>query len=104
MAGLFRVKIMNMGEERIVSVCDEELLGKILVDEKRKIKIRIDEPFYGGDLMELDEALEVISSSTQANLIGNRIVEAAIERGLVIREGVIEIAGVKHTQIILDKV
>ncbi|GAY25982.1 hypothetical protein ATG_11850 [Desulfurococcaceae archaeon AG1] len=104
MAGLFRVKIMNMGEERIVSVCDEELLGKVLVDEKRKIKIRIDEPFYGGDLMELDEALEVISSSTQANLIGNRIVEAAIERGLVIREGVIEIAGVKHTQIILDKV
>ncbi|MEM2204512.1 MAG: DUF424 family protein [Sulfolobales archaeon] len=104
MTGLFRVKIMNIGEERIVSVCDEELLGKVLVDEKRKIKIRIDEPFYGGDLMELDEALGVISSSTQANLIGNRIVEAAIERGLVIREGVIEIAGVKHTQIILDKV
>ncbi|HWQ16391.1 MAG TPA: DUF424 family protein [Sulfolobales archaeon] len=104
MAGLFRVKIMNIGEEKIVSVCDEELLGKVLVDEKRRIKVRIDEPFYGGDLMELDEALEIISSSTQANLIGNRIVEAAIERGLVIREGVIEIAGVKHTQIILDRV
>ncbi len=104
MAGLFRVKITDVGGERIVSVCDEELFGKILVDERMRIKIRIDEPFYGGDLMELDEAIEAISTSTQANLFGNRIVEAAMARGLVIKEGVIEIAGIKHTQIILDKV
>ncbi len=103
MAELFRVKVMSVGEERIVSICDEELMGRVLIDERRRIKFRIDEPFYGGDLVELDEALEAIAASTQANLVGNRIVEAAIERGLVPREGVIEIAGVKHVQIILDK-
>lgn len=104
MAGLFRVKVMEINGEKVVSVCDEELMGRTLIDEKRRIKIRIDEPFYGGDLVELDEAIEAIMSSTQANLMGNRIVEAAIERGLAIREGVIEVGGVKHTQIILDRV
>lgn len=103
MAGLFRLKIMDTHGERVVSICDEELMGRTLVDEKKRIKIRIDEPFYGGDLVELEEAIEAIITSTQANLVGNRIVEAAIERGLAVREGVIEIAGIKHTLIILDR-
>jgi hypothetical protein len=33
--------------------------------------------------------------------MGNRIVEAAIERGLTTRESVIEFGGIKHAQIVL---
>jgi len=101
MAGLFRVKIFEIAGEVIVSICDEELLGKIIIDPERGVRIKIDEPFYGGELMDLEEAMNAIASSTQANLMGNRIVEAAIERGLTIRESVIVFGGIKHAQIVL---
>jgi hypothetical protein len=51
--------------------------------------------------MDLEEAMDIIASSTQANLMGNRIVEAAAERGLVAREGIIEFGGVKHAQVVI---
>lgn len=101
MGGLFRLKIFEVSGEVIVSICDEELMGVTIVDSRRGIRMRIDEPFYGGELVDLERAIEAIERSTQANLVGNRIVEAAIERGLAIRESVIDVGGVKHTQIIL---
>jgi len=103
MAGLFRVKIFEVAGEVVVSVCDEELLGTTIIDRERGISFRIDEPFYGGDLVDLEEALSAIESSTQANLVGNRIVDAAIKRGLASKEGVLEVGGVKHTQIVLSR-
>jgi len=101
MVGLFRVKIFEIAGEVVVSVCDEELLGMTIVDNERGISFRVDEPFYGGELVDLEEAIRAIESSTQANLVGNRIVEAAIERGLASRESVLKVGGVKHTQIVL---
>jgi len=101
MAGLFRIKVFEVAGEVVVSVCDEELIGKTLVDIERGIRFKVDEPFYGGELVDLEEAISAIENSTQANLVGNRIVEAAIERGLAAREGVVEVGGVKHTQIVL---
>jgi len=101
LAGLFRVKIFEVAGEVIVSVCDEELLGETIVDPERGVRIRVDEPFYGGELMDLEEAMDIRASSTQANLMGNRIVEAAAERGLVAREGIIEFGGVKHAQVVI---
>lgn len=85
----------------MVSVCDEELLGSTVSDEGLGIEFRVGEPFYGGDLVDLDEALDLIRRSTSANLVGNRIVAAAIESGLARPEGILLIGGVKHAQIYL---
>ncbi len=98
--GEFYVKIFDTGKDRVASICDKDVFGRTLEDSERGIKITIGTPFYGGELMELDEALDIIKRSTIVNLIGNKIVEAAITHGLIVESAVIEIQGVKHVQII----
>jgi len=84
----------------IIAVCDAELLGKTLFDRGKNIKLYIDPLFYQGELVPLDRALEEIMKATIVNIIGKRIVEAALKKGLILRESIIEIDGVPHAQII----
>lgn len=84
----------------IIAVCDAELLGKTLFDRDKNIKLYIDPLFYQGELVSIDKALEEIMKATIVNIIGKRIVEAALKKGLILRESIIEIDGVPHAQII----
>lgn len=85
----------------ILAMCDQEVLGKKLVDDEKKIVLYVDPSFYMGELIMLEDALELLREAVNANLVGNNIVEAAIEKGLVHREAVLVIGGVKHAQIIM---
>ena len=58
------------------------------------------ERFYKGTLCELAEALEAMGKATICNIVGKRIVEAAIECGLVQVGAVIYFGDVPHVQII----
>lgn len=98
MAGKVYIKEFVSEGELVVAVCDEELLGKTISDGR--IKIYVDPSFYGGRLVDVEEALRIIDRSTIANLIGRRIVDAAIKHGLVHPEAVTEINGIPHAQII----
>ncbi|MET1159844.1 MAG: DUF424 family protein [Thermoprotei archaeon] len=97
------VKVFERNSDIVVAVCDRELLGKILIDDEKNINFYVDPTFYGGSLKSIDEALEDIRKATIANLIGNKIVEAAIKEGIILKESVIEISGEKHAQIIMLK-
>ncbi len=95
------VKVHESGSERIVAICDEELLGKTLYDEERRLRFHVSEQFYGGDLVRVEEALVEAMNATILNIVGERIVRAAIERNLIHPEAVIKIAGVPHAQAVL---
>jgi len=82
----------------MVSVCDEELLGRVL--REGKIVFEISEKFYKGSRMTLEEAVAELKNCTIANLVGKNIVDAAIKEKLVHPEAVIRIAGVPHAQIV----
>lgn len=84
----------------VLAICDYELIGKKIVDNDKKITIYIDPVFYQGDLLTINEAVELLREAVIANLIGRNIVEAAVENGLVLKESVIEIAGIPHVQLI----
>ncbi|WFO75863.1 DUF424 family protein [Desulfurococcaceae archaeon MEX13E-LK6-19] len=86
------------GTDHVVAVCDMNLLGKVL--DNRGVKFFVDPVFYGGELVSIEKAIELIRRSTIANLVGKNIVEAAINEGLVHPDAVIEINGVPHAQII----
>lgn len=92
------VKSTRRGREILVAVCDAELLGMTL--EGGRVPFKVDEGFYRGDLMELGEALEFIKIGTIVNLVGKRIVEAAIEAKFVHPEAVLYFGEVPHAQII----
>lgn len=92
------VKVMGRGRRRLVAVCDADLLGKTLRFGKINFEIRRD--FYEGSLVSVREAIELIRSAPNINLIGSLIIDEALREGLVHPQAILDISGVPHTQII----
>ncbi len=67
----------------MVNICDEELLGKIVKDNKLEMRISAD--YFGGDNVNLEEALKMIRKSQVVNLAGTRIVEQTLQANLAPR-------------------
>lgn len=79
-------------------MCDAEILGKTL--KQGNIVFCVREKFYKGSLVSLEEAIDLIHQSTVVNMVGQKIVNKAIEEGLVHPEAVLKIEGIPHAQII----
>lgn len=93
------VKSTRRGRDTLVAVCDAELLGRTL--EGGRVPFKVSEAFYRGVLADIGEALEAMRRATICNLVGKRIVEAAIENGMVHKAAVIYFEDVPHAQIVL---
>ena len=92
------MKLQRSGRYELLAACDAELLGKKL--REGKLVFEVCEDFYKGWKVTVDEAIDLISQSTVVNMIGQRIVERAIETGVVHPEAVLRISGVPHAQIV----
>ena len=92
------VKTVTQGRDRLVAVCDEEILGKTL--EGGKVPFKVSEGFYKGTLGEVDEAIAAMKQATICNLVGKKIVEAAIDCNMVHERAVIYFGDVPHAQIV----
>ena len=64
-----------------------------------RLKLVPEARFYGSAVMKLSEALIMMNGADILNLVGRRIVDAAIANGLVHPDAVIRIAGVPHVQV-----
>ncbi len=83
----------------ILAISDPELIGKSLEDTDKGISFQVTEHFYGTELFDEKEAIEALSAADNANIMGNLIVEVAINHNLISPKNVITISGVKHAQI-----
>ncbi len=81
----------------MVACCDEDCMGKTF--REGKLKLNPETKFYGSSVTTLSEALVMLEGADIINLVGNKIIKAAIERGLVHPDAVISIAGVTHAQV-----
>jgi len=75
-----------------------EVLGKTL--KEGKIVFHVNEKFYKGLRVDVEEAVELMKQSDIVNMVGENVVRKAIEVGLVHPEAVLLISGVPHAQII----
>ncbi len=97
-------RIYEQGEEVLFAACDDELLGKTLVEGD--IHLDIKEKFYGGDTIRIDDKSddelihEKFERSTIANLVGEKIIEVATDLGFGDEDDVMWIQGVPHLQIV----
>jgi hypothetical protein len=91
-------KLSKCGEHVLLGACDEELLGQVLKDGK--IVFKIGEEFYKGPKLPIEDAIELMEESTVVNMVGQNIVQKAIEQGLVHPEAVLKICGIPHAQIV----
>jgi len=92
------VNVRRRGQFVVLAMCDCELLGRVLRDGKIVFEVR--EEFYKGHRVSVEEAIELCKQSTIVNMVGQCIVDKALEEGLIHPEAILKISGVPHAQIV----
>ena len=82
----------------LVAACDSNILGETFRQGKLKLEVKPD--FYRGARATIIDALAAVDSADIANLVGEAIVQAAVERSLVDPSAILNIGGVPHVQIV----
>ncbi len=83
---------------KVVGICDKELLGKTF--KSHEITLVINEEFFRGFEASLDEAIHYLKSAYTAMIVGQKIVNKAIEEGLIHPESVIKVDSIPYAQIV----
>ena len=84
------------GRERVLAVCDEELVGRSF--KQGALRLTVSADFYDGFAGDEDALERHLRSCTVANLVGKRSVDMAVDLGFVSRDNVLVIDGVPHAQ------
>ena len=95
---MIAVRMHSNDGEIVLAACDDELLGRTLVEGK--IKMKVSEPFYNGEMIPDAVLAERMKSAAIMNLVGNRTVAIALSEGYVDEDCVMTIEGVKHAQVV----
>jgi len=81
----------------LIAICDKDLLNRTF--REGRLKLEVKEDFYGNELCTVEEAICLLDKAELANLVGERIIDAAIRNDLVDPQAVIHIEGIPHVQI-----
>ncbi|RLE80861.1 MAG: DUF424 domain-containing protein [Thermoprotei archaeon] len=92
------VKVHRVQGEVVISICDENLLGKKF--KHGAITIDFSSKFFGGELMDIDEALSLLEGATIASLFGENVIKKAVEKGLFPPGVAVRVAGIPHVQLV----
>ncbi|MEB2836194.1 MAG: DUF424 family protein [Desulfurococcales archaeon] len=95
----YYLKIVDAGAYRIVSLVDEDVLGRVERDPESGITISLPRSFYEGRLVDEAEAIKIIASHDYVILAGCRAVQLGIELGVVDPRSVLEVNGLKYVHV-----
>lgn len=93
------LKIHESQRGRIVAVCDEGLVGKVLKEDDVEIDLDRYRSFYMGEKADDEQVRQALERFDSANLVGNDAVEVALEMGLADRGDVTYIKKTPYMQI-----
>ena len=88
------VKIHDGG---VVSLCDDELMGKHFEDEKHAL--HISEHFFRGEHLTTLDIVHALEGATSLNIVGKKSIHFAVEEGFISEKDVLFVQGVPHVQI-----
>jgi len=83
----FFMKIIKQTGERLVAACDKEVINLVLISHG--VKIKVNQTFYGEELVNEKELLNEIRRCTSANVIGKKIIRLLIKNNLIHEEAVL---------------
>jgi hypothetical protein len=86
------LKIHYKNEIETVACCDEGLLEQEFTEGNLKIKIT--NQFFGGTLITVEEAIEILKQASYFNIVGENIINEAVNCKILPIEGVRSINGV----------
>ena len=86
------LKIHYKNEMETVAGCEEGLLEQVFTEGN--LKIKISNQFFGGTLVSLEEAIDILKQASYFNIVGENIVNEAVSCKILPIEGVRSINGV----------
>lgn len=81
---------------KVVAIADSDLIGKKFEEGKKQLDVR--ENFYKGKEVSKEEVLKTIKmqaiEDATFNIVGKESVAAALEAGIIKKEGILKIKGI----------
>ena len=93
----FSVRTAELRGNTLVNICDEELVGRTVTEGK--LQVHISKDFFSGEVVDRNEALDLIKGCSIVNLAGKRAVSLAIDNKMGAKEAVREIEEVPFLMI-----
>jgi hypothetical protein len=93
----FSVRTIQWKNTHLINICDSDLIGKTLMEGR--LKMHISKEFFGGQLVDEDEALQMLRESAIISLAGDKCVKMALSNKLGSQQAVRMIEGVPFLMI-----
>ncbi len=97
-------RMYDQGEDVLLAACDKDLVGKTL--EEGDLSLEVKREFYDQDTIRIDKEdgektlQRKFERCTIANLVGENVINAAVEAGIGNEDDLLIIEGVPHLQIV----
>ncbi len=76
----FSVKVTTYQKNSTLNICDVELLGKNISQDK--LNMNISESYYGEKLVDKEQAKSLLQNSSIINMVGKNTISLSIELGI----------------------
>lgn len=80
------IKIHHFQFHETVACCDEQLLNKSF--SEGDFNLDITDQFFGGNLVNIEKAIEILKTSDSFNIVGENITSNAVKNKIVSKEGI----------------
>ena len=89
---MFRARLINHNNTRMLNICDADLLGRTL--NRDNFSLKISQEYYTDKVIEKEEAKALLQESDSINMVGKDIISLSVNIGIGSNEGVKEIDGI----------
>ena len=86
------LKIHHRNDIETVACCDEHLLNQVF--KEGNLRIEVSHQFFGGNLVNIEDAIDILKQTPFFNIVGECIINEAVSCKILPREGVRFINGV----------
>jgi hypothetical protein len=88
----FSVKTTDYQKNLMLNICDADLLGKSISQDK--LTVNISKSYYGDEIVGKDTATQLLKNSSIINMAGKETVFLSLELGIGSENGVKIISGI----------
>jgi hypothetical protein len=93
------MKTFKKDKEKIVAVCDAELIGKVLREGELVLNLEKYASFYTGEEVSEVTVEKELLTATSINLVGEKAIAVAKRMRLINESNIVKIQNVPHVQI-----
>jgi uncharacterized protein len=88
----FAVRSMNYQHNRMLNICDAELVGRTF--NKSDLTININKSYFAERIVEENEAEQLLKNASIINMVGKKTIGLSVRVGIGSTKGIKEIDGV----------